>query len=853
MSEHGVIERDTTDSGATMRRDGARSLVSSDAGYTVASVSVNAIIPEYWTEWTYTIPPDMRGAVAHGQLVWVPLREKVVLGVVVELGHHEAAVGMRPIHAVVEPTFCLTPRQLNLATWISERYCCSLFHAASLMMPPGVERRVIETYRLTDTGRVVDRSLLTPTQQRIIELLDTHTDDSGASLTELRAALGGALTSVLAALRRRGLVTMDARIKQDRLPARKVVRYVRAIAGMEFEAPLTAPKQQAALDYLRRRARFDTPSRANLPPGAVTVAIFSADTGLSAAILKRLAERGLVELGAVAGEASIVEERSNPAPMLNAAQQAAWERIAAAMRDGTGAIFLLHGVTGSGKTEIYLRAVAASMRAGKGAIVCVPEIALASQMVNRILARFPGQVALLHSELKHVERFANWERLRRGEATIAIGPRSALFAPIAQIGCIVLDEEHDAAYKQDALPRYHARDVARELARATGAVCILGSATPDLVTFAAATGGDIGYLSLPERVRPTAANGTQGTLQLPPVELVDMREERRNGNSGVFSGVLVDLLRQAHAAGEQAILLLNRRGMATFSQCRSCGHVLLCPQCDVPLVYHADRERLRCHRCDFDMRPNVRCARCGMPEVRAYGVGTQRVEEETRRLLPGARVVRWDQDSVRAEGGHTSILRRLEAREIDVLVGTQMVAKGLDLPMVTVIGVINGDTHLHLPDFRAAERTFQLLTQVAGRAGRRSPGRVVIQSQSVDHPALVAAQQHDYALFARCELPNRERLGFPPYRQLVRFVHRQRDEAKARAEADRLAFALARAAYRLGREDVELIGPAPCFTAKVRGEFLWQVVACGSDLAPLVRSFPIPYGWIVDVDPMSVL
>ncbi len=846
MTERGVIERDII-------RDGAARPLPAEMGVLAASVSVNAIIPEYWTEWTYSVPPEMRGTVANGQLVWVPLREKVVLGVVVELNRQEAAAGIRPIHAVVEPTFCLTPRQLNLATWISERYCCSLFHAASLMMPPGVERRVIETYRLTDAGRAADHALLTPTQRRIVELLDSQSDGAGASLTELRAALGGALTSVLTALRKRGLVAMDARIKQERAPAQKRVPYVRAILGLEFEAPLTAPKQQAALEYLRRRARLDTPPADDLPAGAVTVAAFRADTGLSAPILKRLAERGLVEMGTVARPAAAVEERSIPAPVLTNAQQVVWDRVAAAMRDATGATFLLHGVTGSGKTEIYLRAVAASVRAGKGAIVCVPEIALATQMVKRILARFPGQVALLHSAQKDATRFANWERLRRGEATIAIGPRSALFAPIERIGCIVLDEEHDAAYKQDALPRYHARAVARELARASGAVCILGSATPDLATFAAAKRGVIGYLSLPERVRPTASNGAEGVLQLPPVTLVDMREERRNGNGGVFSTALVDLLCRAHAVGEQAILLLNRRGTATFSQCRACGHVLLCPQCDVPLVYHADRERLRCHRCDFEMRPTVRCPRCGMPEMRAYGVGTQRVEEETRRLLPGARVVRWDQDSLRAEGGHENILRRLEAREIDVLVGTQMVAKGLDLPMVTVIGVVNGDTQLHLPDFRAAERTFQLLTQVAGRAGRRSPGRVVIQTQSVEHPALIAAQQHDYTLFARSELPNRERLGFPPYRQLVRFVYKQRDEAKARAEADRLAFALARAAYRNGRDDVELIGPAPCFTAKIRGEYLWHVLAVGKNLAPLLRSFPVPYGWTVDVDPMSVL
>ena len=821
--------------------------------YRSASVSVDAIIPEYWSEWTYRVPDEMRGEIADGQLVWVPLRDRVVLGIVAALSEDVPGGEVRPIHAVVEPTFCLSGREMNLATWISERYCCSLYHAASLMMPPGVDRRVVEDFRLTGAGRAVDCGTLTPTQRKIVEYLSTLDGDSGASLTQLRKELGGALTTVLAALRKRDLIAMDARLKHDRVPQSKPVPYVRAIGGLDFEAPLTAPKQQVALDYLRRKLRLASENVGGLPPGAMTVAIFRADTGLGMPILNRLVDRGLVELGAVTSLPAGIEYRTTPAPTLTDAQQRVWDRVAEAIAMADGQTFLLHGVTGSGKTEIYLRAVAASLRQGKGAIVCVPEISLATQMVNRIQARFPGQVAMLHSGQRDAERYAGWERLRRGEATVAIGPRSALFAPIAEIGCVVLDEEHDAAYKQDALPRYQARDTARELARLSGATCILGSATPDLNTYAAARRGQIGYLRLSERVRPASANGTHNSLELPPVQLVDMREERRNGNVGVFSAALTELLQTAHVAGEQSILLLNRRGTATFSQCRACGHVLLCPQCDVPLVYHADRERLRCHRCDFEMRPSTRCPHCAKPDVRAYGVGTQRVEDEARRLLPGARVVRWDQDSLRNEGGHESILRRLEAREIDVLVGTQMVAKGLDLPMVTAIGVVNGDTQLHLPDFRATERTFQLLTQVAGRAGRRAPGRVIIQTQSADHPALLAAQQHDYAMFAAYELPNRKQQGFPPFRHLARFVTKHKREEKARAEADRLAFALARIAYQAGREDVEIIGPAPCFAARVRGEYQWQVVVSGKDLTPLLRSFPIPYGWMVDVDPVSML
>lgn len=335
--------------------------------------------------------------------------------------------------------------------------------------------------------------------------------------------------------------------------------------------------------------------------------------------------------------------------------------------------------------------------------------------------------------------------------------------------------------------------------------------------------------------------------------LVDMREERKLGNVGVFSHALRHLLEATFEKHEQSIILLNRRGMATFTQCRKCGYVVQCPRCDVPLVYHADTKQMRCHRCDYEARPRQTCAACASNEVRAYGVGTERVEEEVRRLLPTARVLRWDTDSLSREGGHESILRRLEAHEVDVLVGTQMVAKGLDLPKVTAIGVVNGDQHLHLPDYRAAERTFQLLTQVAGRAGRRVPGRVIVQTANPEHPAIMAAQRHDYAMFAAGELPDRERLGNPPYRQFARFVYRHRSEERAREEADRLAFALARVAYRDGHDDFMVIGPAPCFTAKIRHEYYWHVVASAHDLTPVLRSFPIPYGWVVDVDPVSLL
>ena len=536
---------------------------------------------------------------------------------------------------------------------------------------------------LTEAGRAIDTAQLTPTQANIVELLASSDAERGVSVAELRTALGGALTSVLATLRKRGLIAMQARIRQDTMPRARPVAFVRAITGLPFEVPLTAPRQQAALDFLRQRVRLGTHPSAGLPPGAITVAQFRQETGAGLAVLNRLVDRGLVEMGAVDWVREPQENGNAPAPTLTPAQQDAWKPISEAIVGATGQTFLLHGVTGSGKTEIYLRAVAASLRLGKGAIVCVPEIALATQMVNRIQARFPGQVALLHSGQKDARRASRTgsgcDAVRR---PVAIGPRSALFAPIEEIGCIVLDEEHDAAYKAGSQPRYHAREVASELAR-TNAGRPASSAARRRISrptqrrrrVKLAISGSL------ERVRPAAWNTSLGALELPPVQLVDMREERRNGNGGVFSVALVDLLLHAHGGGrasDSAPQSPRYRDLQPMP--RHAVMFCICPQCDVPLVYHADRERLRCHRCDFEMRPSIRCPQCGKPEVRAYGVGTQRVEDEVRRLLPTARVTRWDQDSLRTEGGHESILRRLEAREIDVLVGTQMVAKGLDLP-----------------------------------------------------------------------------------------------------------------------------------------------------------------------------
>jgi primosomal protein N' (replication factor Y) len=543
-------------------------------------------------------------------------------------------------------------------------------------------------------------------------------------------------------------------------------------------------------------------------------------------------------------------------PALTAAQGRVWREIYDAFGQEGPYVFLLHGVTGSGKTEIYLRALGRCLREGRQALVLVPEIGLTPQTVRRFAARFPGRVTVLHSGLTIGERYDQWRRVRAGQVDVVIGPRSALLAPLPRLGLIVVDEEHDGSYKQEDLdPRYHARDTALALARITGSVVILGSATPAVESYARAQRGTYRLLELPERIRVREEGGGRRALvdtSLPAVLLVDMREELRAGHTGMFSRALLRALRDCLAAGEQAILFLNRRGAATFVMCRACGHIVRCPRCEVSFVYHAETERLLCHRCGRQAPSPVVCPECGSNKIRHFGAGTERVVAEVAEAFPQARVLRWDRDATRERGAHEAILDAFTAHRADILVGTQMVAKGLDLPLVTLVGVISADTALHLPDLRSGERTFQLLTQVIGRAGRREErGRAIIQTYQPEHYAVQAAVRQDYAAFFRQELAYRKRYGYPPYRRMARLVYSHSDEARCAQAAQDLAETLQRRVEAV--QGARLIGPAPAFVARRRGMYRWQLLLLARDLHALLKGLELPAGWAVDVDPVTLL
>jgi primosomal protein N' (replication factor Y) len=627
--------------------------------------------------------------------------------------------------------------------------------------------------------------------------------------------------------------------------------------------------------------------------GPVWVGWVYAQTEANLQTLKELAAANLISMDDARRWRDPLAGRSftlDTPPTLSDEQQAVWEVVVEAWKSrqqGAKPIFI-HGVTGAGKTEIYLRAIALALQAGQGAIMLVPEITLATQTVERVSARFPGQVAVWHSALSPGERFDTWERVRNGDLPIVVGPRSALFAPLKNLGVIVIDEEHEPAYKQrDRTPIFHAREAALELGRLSQALVMMGSATPDVVTYRKAERGEYQLLTLPNRIlahvkhlavqqgllkrrmedggwrmegRPDSQPSNLPTLQfvtlpLPQVEIVDLREELKAGNRTIFSRALQEAMRETLRRDEQVILFLNRRGAASFVICRDCGYVLRCPRCDTTLTYHASGELMMCHYCGHCEKTPERCPQCHSERIRYFGLGTQRVEEAVKTMFPQAQTIRWDWDTTRRQGSHDLFLQHFLTGRANVMIGTQMVAKGLDLPLVTLVGVISADTALYLPDFRAAERTFQLLMQVAGRAGR-SPlgGRVIVQTYNPDQPAIVAASQHDYLGFYQTELAFRQEQRYPPFKRLALLLYSGSGPERSAEEAHRLAERLRLYVDRQGLPAVEIIGPTPSYVPRVRSQYRWHILLRANDPADVLRPLmPLPQGWRVDVDPVTLL
>ncbi|MBN1564620.1 MAG: primosomal protein N' [Anaerolineae bacterium] len=623
---------------------------------------------------------------------------------------------------------------------------------------------------------------------------------------------------------------------------------------------------------------------------AVDIKTIQETTGADQTRLNRLEDDGLITFGeADVWRDPLIERDFVPtvAPPLTHDQAAVWAKVRQYMDtvhwgdispspDESG-VFVLHGVTGSGKTEIYMHAVERVLAQGRQAIVMVPEIALTPQTVRRFAARFPDRVSIVHSELAPGERYDTWRRARMGEIHVIVGTRSALFVPLPDVGLVILDEEHDDSYKQSPPilpPYYHARDTAIQLMRITRGTVLLGSATPDVVTYARAERGEYTLLTLPDRIiahreriaeltrrlnapsaryHPTDAADAV-SAELPTVHVVDMRQELRTGNRSIFSRMLKTALNEVLARGEQAILFLNRRGTATFVMCRDCGYIAQCPRCSTPLTFHSPRHALICHYCNYRQDQLTVCPDCGSQRIKHFGQGTQLIESAVKKEFPHATTIRWDRDTATGREAHEIILHQFSERHADVLIGTQMIAKGLDLPQVTLVGIISADTALGLPDYRAGERTFQLLTQVAGRAGRGAlGGRVVLQSYLPEHYAIQAAAEHDYGTFYRQEIAYRQEQLYPPFRRLVRIVFQYTTPDRAKFEAEKAKTRLEQRIETGQFTATEIIGPTPCFFAKRNNLYRWHIVVRTAQPAALLAGLDLPDEWFVDIDPVEML
>lgn len=800
---------------------------------------------------TYRIPEQLIGRLAIGQLVWVSLRQKLSLGIVVEIHDREppGKFEVKDIQSLVEPTFRLSSIQWNLAAWVANETVSSFFEAASLMLPPGVSTSTVIHLQLVKRPDRDERERFTRTQLKLIDYL---AERETVTLDAARKALDTSLNSVIPALEKRDIIRREARVRTPQQPKIANRLQVRLLAEQPTP-PSIAPKQVEAHSWLSGRLRTRDPQ-------VMLLDDILESTEISRQTIKALEQRGSIKLEPVAAEVTSVAQLQRPSNLrLTPEQQSVWEQLEECRRERRQTKFLLHGVTGSGKTEIYFRLVASAFATGKSAILLVPEIGLAGQIIERARKRFGDRALVLHSGLNSSERYRNWYRAATGEPVLIVGARSALFAPLPDIGVIILDEEHELAYKQDNPPRYHARYVAEKLADLHEARLILGSATPDVETYFRSERSDWRLLEMQQRVGQRVVNFS-GDIQprpipLPWVKIVDMRDELRSGNHSIFSDILTRLVQSRIDAGEQAIMFLNRRGMSTIVQCRSCGTVRECPLCDIPLVYHRIPGRIICHRCGHREQPPPTCANCGSESIGYFGTGTQRVEFEIANHFPEASVMRWDQDALRGGVHHEDLLARADSEDVDIIVGTQMVAKGLDLPRVTAVGVINADTYLHLPDFRSAERTFQMLSQVAGRAGRRAAGgEVVIQTFTPNHYSIVNAASHDYSTFYDAEIAFRRQHGYPPFKRLVRLLYRHADEGQAEQAALDLSNRIERYLVEYDNfSGIDLIGPAPAFSARVRGKYGWQIVLRGEQSPVFLGELDIPWGWIVDVDPVNML
>lgn len=801
----------------------------------IAEVIVDVAAYPIDRPFDYIVPEGFQEIIIPGMRVKVPFGRRKVLGYVTNL-KVDSTLSINKLKAIdelidLEPV--LSEELLALSRWLARETLAYEIDALQVMLPAAMRAKYEKFILVNDAEKIEDQAFL--------HFLN------GRQRVALNEADTSSLLRTLKAYTAKGIVEVETTVQQQ--TTMKKVRMIHiqeepTLVRIAEELHQNARKQIELITWMRK-----------FSGQKMTVKKVIEETGIQRPVLKALIDRGAATefQEEVYREPDAPELVDVPIPeQLTEEQVIALQAISESIQTERTEVFLLHGVTGSGKTEVYLQSIQEVLAKGQEAIVLVPEISLTPQMTARFKARFGDLVAVMHSALSAGEKYDEWRRIHRGEVKVVVGARSAVFAPFENIGIIILDEEHESTYKQEDTPRYHARDVAIQRGKHYRCPVILGSATPSLESYARASKNVYTLLSLKNRARNQA---------LPTVEVIDMREELKTGNRSMFSVPLAEALRERLKKAEQSILFLNRRGFSAFVLCRDCGTTVECPNCDISLTYHRAHECLKCHYCGHEERVPLVCPECKSEHIRFFGTGTQKVQEEIMKLLPEARVIRMDVDTTRQKGSHERLLRQFSEGKADILLGTQMIAKGLDFPNITLVGALAADTTLHLADFRAAEKTFQLMTQVSGRAGRHDlPGEVFIQTYSPEHYAIELAKSQHYEPFYNLEMATRRQYGYPPFYfvTLIQFTHE--DVLKVADFANKATVFLK---GKLAPTTV-IIGPTAAAISRVNNRYRYQCLikykqepALTETLQQLIRMYRTD--WIksglkmtVDMDPVSI-
>lgn len=800
------------------------------------------------TLFDYIIPERFAGKVNIGMRIIVPFANRRLEGYIVGI---KDITNIKPdklkeILDILDFDQIFNEKQLLLCKWVSEEYMCSLTDCLKAVMPSEMvmkEDKYIGLNSLNDEQIINLRDL----ERKIVEEIKNYKDI--IPLSRLNKLIGCDVHNTIKSMVKSDILFIKSRMKQsinDKITKGIELNiecedFKNIIASMS-----TNKKLETQLKIIKTLESFKTVIPLN---ELIKLHGFSRST-INSLINKKLIRD--VEINSLRDPYKDVAFTENVRPELMDEQEEVIDKILAGYFNNGNRNYLIHGVTGSGKTEVYMRLIEHFTNNGKQAILLVPEISLTPQTIERFKGRFK-RVAVLHSRLSSGERYDEWKRIKRGEVDVVIGARSAIFAPLNRLGIVIIDEEHENSYKSDRTPKYHAREVALKRCEIEDAVLVLGTATPSLETYYDAKNGKYTICKMNKRV---------DNKSLPILEIVDMKGEISAGNRTIFSRVLYDEIKNALGSGQQVILFLNRRGFSTFVSCRKCGHVMKCPKCDVSLTYHMDRNLLNCHYCDFSMKSPVICPKCGSNYIKYFGIGTQKIESEVKKYFPDAKVLRMDMDTTSKKGSHDKIYRDFKNREADILIGTQMISKGLDFKGVTLVGVVAADLTLNIPDYKACERTYQLITQVAGRAGRgECEGKVIVQTYNPEHYSIQAALHHSYDEFYSKEIMLRKAFDYPPFTSLINIVVSSKTEGDAALAINDLTCRI-REIMEKGSENIVVLGPSPAPISKINMYYRWQTILKGvlstdfkKQIKEIVYSFNTLHKTIkvnFDINPVSL-